>query len=100
MQGDCLGNDISNHYVTREECAALCTDEPMCAGWIYVVSGTKVWPTTKRPCYLKSLMCQEPIQEAGLNQISYYKIPDGKCVFLPFIGFLGSSGGTFLSAIS
>ena len=79
VEGDCAGNDIlPTLSVTREECAGYCTDNPMCIGWIYVLSGTETWRYP--PCHLKTVMCLAPSQVAGLVITSYYKPPGGKYI--------------------
>lgn len=65
--------------VTREQCAAKCTSTPKCAGFDYVVAGTRKWP--HKPCFLKSKMCEKPAQIAGLSITAYFKTEAGEFVF-------------------
>ena len=79
MDGDCGGNDIAGFRVTREQCAAKCTSTPKCAGWGYIVSGTRKWPHP--PCFLKNKMCEKPVHVKGLTITSYFKAEAGEFAF-------------------
>ena len=79
IDGDCGGNDIAKLRVTREQCAAKCTSTANCAGWGYVVAGTRKWPHAS--CYMKKKMCEKPVLVKGLSITSYFKAKAGESVF-------------------
>ena len=79
-KGGCMGNDMDNAKLSKDECALACQSRQKCAGFMYIFSGRI---EKFHPCVLKTKMCVSPNKVAGLRLYSYYKMADrGKYVFV------------------
>ncbi len=77
-EGDCNTANIGRHNTTVQGCAARCSDDDDCKGFVYGAG------SIEKRCYLKREMCKNP--ETRYNVwTSYYKQEKDK----PWYSFLG-----------